>query len=83
MISPVVESNITAAEWAQRVIPAERLKVICKAGQGHACCRYIVGGVHGICCAKKVAGFNVNLDQRAAAGVIVARGDNCSGLPLS
>lgn len=58
-------------------IPAEHLPV-CKMGQGHDCCRYIVMGPDGFSCVKKTT-MRYTLDARGDA--MTARADNCDGLP--
>ena len=52
---------------------------VCKAGQGHNCCRYVVAGSAGIECAKH-SSFRTLLDKRVLEENIVARGDNCEGV---
>jgi hypothetical protein len=58
------------------------LDAVCKMGQGHDCCRYLVGAPNGIQCAKLDAGLALTIDQRATAGLMTARADNCAGLPM-
>lgn len=74
------------------------IKNVCKIGQGHACCRYLLMGPKGWECAKflpqdknvqtladKLAGKTETkspkeiMDERAAAGLMIARADNCEG----
>ena len=56
----------------------ETVRNVCKAGQGNACCRYLVIGPMGFEC---VRGTDMKdyLDARVAMETMVARGDNCEG----
>jgi len=54
------------------------VKTICKIGQGHECCRYLVMGASGFECAK-LTSLRRNLDLRVFNKTIHARGDNCDG----
>ena len=63
-----------------REIDKTTLEEICKIGQGHDCCRYIIIEPNGIVCAKGT-GLQITLDARGDA--MVARGDNCEGLGLN
>jgi hypothetical protein len=54
------------------------LKEVCKIGQGHDCCRYIVAGAVGVTCAK-LTPMKDTLDERVKAETFIARGDNCEG----
>lgn len=54
------------------------IKDICKIGQGHQCCRYLVMGTQGFECAKHSELAKL-LDQRVETQTITARGDNCEG----
>jgi len=56
----------------------EIAKTVCKMGQGHKCCRYLTIGGDGWSC-EKWGDLRATLDARAAAGTMVARGDNCEG----
>jgi len=56
----------------------EHVKQVCKIGQGHQCCRYLVMGARGFECAKHTE-LAVLLDTRVMAETITARGDNCEG----
>ena len=49
----------------------------CKLGQGHDCCRYLLGGPKGFECAKNSPALKLQLDARGDS--MVARGDNCEG----
>lgn len=60
------------------LVSSEQLK-LCRIGQGAACCRYLVCGGRGFEC-EKHGELRATLDQRAAAGQMVARGDNCEGI---
>ena len=53
---------------------------VCKSGQGADCCRYVVAGSKGIECAK-FSSLKEILDKRVAEESMVARGDNCAGVP--
>lgn len=57
----------------------EAVDTVCKIGKGAACCRYLVAGSEGFECAKFEQSVRLVLDNRAAAGTITARGDNCEG----
>lgn len=59
---------------------SEHIGKVCRIGQGHECCRYLMIGPKGFECAK-VAGIRVKalLDQRVAEEAMTARGDNCDG----
>jgi len=59
------------------IIDNERLKNICKAGQGSECCRYIIAGIDGIQCGKHTSLKEV-LDKRVSS--MSAKSDNCEGL---
>mgnify|MGYP005635854949 CR=1 FL=1 len=62
-------------------IDDERLKNICKSGQGHDTCRYAVYAPgRGFECMKHDPSFGPVLNQRADAGQMNARADNCEGL---
>jgi hypothetical protein len=63
---------------SSRTIDAEHAKDVCLLGQGHECCRYLTMGSGGFQCAKKTS-LRMTLDARG--DTMVARGDNCSGLP--
>ena len=64
--------------------PGDFVERVCKLGQGHACCRYLVVDPHqGLQCIKLDAQFKRALDERVAMGLMVARGDNCEGMPLN
>ncbi len=60
-------------------LPQEHFYNVCKPGQGHDCCRYVVAGAKGIECAKHTSLRDI-LDRRASAGEMVARADNCDGV---
>ena len=55
----------------------DHVRNVCKAGQGNACCRYLVIGSMGFECMKNTE-LKPYLDSRVAMETIVARGDNCS-----
>jgi hypothetical protein len=56
----------------------EHVKNVCRIGQGHSCCRYLVMGGNGFECAKHTE-LKTLLDTRVATETITARGDNCMG----
>ena len=58
------------------------VKDICKIGQGHDCCRYLVMGSTGFACAKYSSAKSI-LDARVKNHDIVARGDNCDGYAMT
>jgi hypothetical protein len=60
-------------------IDKDRLKAICKVGQGKDCCRYVTCGGDGFECAKN-SGISNILDERVKTGTMHAQGDNCGGL---
>lgn len=51
---------------------------LCKIGQKHDCCRYLILGSNGFECAK-LGPHKAYLDHRVATETITARGDNCEG----
>ena len=55
---------------------------VCRIGQGHACCRYLIVGPAGFCCEKGGALATV-IDARVFAEMMTARGDNCDGQPAA
>lgn len=55
-----------------------QVRNVCKAGQGNACCRYLVIGIHGFECVKHTD-MKEYLDARVAMEMMVARADNCDG----
>lgn len=57
----------------------ERVKEICKSGQGEKTCRYLKTGSIGWRCAK-FSSSEKGIDQRVASGAIHAKGDNCGGV---
>lgn len=62
-----------------KIIPEDMRDNVCKMGQGHDCCRYMVVSGDGISCAKN-SQFHKTIDQRVALEKMTARGDNCEGL---
>ena len=52
---------------------------ICKIGQGHAYCRYLLAGPAGFECGKLDLAARAYLDGRVRAETFTARGDNCGG----
>lgn len=57
---------------------SEHVKNVCKIGQGHDCCRYLVMGAQGFECTKGTS-LQVVLDARVYNNTITAQGDNCEG----
>jgi hypothetical protein len=60
----------------------EHIKDVCKIGQGHNCCRYLMMGAGGFECAKHGT-LQALLDSRVEMETIVARGDNCEGKTIA
>jgi len=60
----------------------EVVKDVCKIGQGHMCCRYLVMGTRGFECVKHSAMATL-LDNRVETETITARGDNCDGKTIA
>jgi len=58
------------------------IKDVCKIGQGHNCCRYLVMGAQGFECVKHSAMASL-LDQRVQQETITARGNNCEGKTIA
>lgn len=58
----------------------EWLKGVCKIGQGHECCRYVVCGPNGFECAKHDPSLAPQLNFRVFCETINARGNNCPGV---
>ena len=53
---------------------------VCKMGQGEATCRYMYLDGTGMHCGKVEPAMQAMLDQRVAAGAMLAVGDNCEGV---
>lgn len=60
-------------------IDIDRMKNICRVGQGSTTCRYIVAGSDGITCAKHTELRDL-IDSRVEEDTFIAIGDNCEGL---
>lgn len=61
-------------------LTAEHIASVCKRGRGELCCRYLMMGPGGWCCARaKGQAWIDQLDERVKAGTIRARGSNCGG----
>ena len=60
-----------------KIIDNERLKKICKMGQGASCCRYMTADGEGIKCAKNTSWARI-IDERIAT--MTTKSDNCEGL---
>ena len=56
----------------------DQVKNVCKIGQGHDCCRYLIMGIEGFECAKNTS-LKHALDLRVANKTITAQSDNCDG----
>jgi hypothetical protein len=54
----------------------ERIKQVCKIGQGAACCKYLACGANGMECAKLSPVLMAAIDRRED---MTAKGDNCPG----
>jgi len=59
--------------------PNSHLVRICKPGQGHKTCRYVLADASSITCGK-LSCHKDTLDQRVNNGDFVATGDNCLGV---
>lgn len=57
----------------------DHVKDVCKIGQGHDCCRYLVVAPGGFECGKLEPPVKYVLDRRVRNEQITARGDNCEG----
>lgn len=53
------------------------VKDVCKIGQGHDCCRYLVMGTKGFECAKLQLSLRHTIDGRVHK--MSAQADNCEG----
>lgn len=60
----------------------DRLKDVCRMGQGSACCRYLLVDGDGIHCGKLAPVWARQVDDRVKRGVFVANGNNCEGIPM-
>lgn len=67
-----------ATEPDDKPIPKQFAHDTCKLGMMADCCRYLAADKFGLCCLKGT-GLQAELDQRAAAGQMNARADNCEG----
>jgi hypothetical protein len=61
------------------VINEERMTTTCKRGAGEETCRFIALRAEGFCCAKN-SPLAPELNRRAEAGLMRAKGDNCPGI---
>ena len=62
----------------------EKVKQICKIGQGAACCRYLACGSNGFECLKLIPTAKSHIDFKADIKQdMTAIGDNCEGEPLN
>ena len=57
----------------------DRVKKICKIGEGSRCCRYLMAGKDGFECAHSTPLAKV-LDDRAEAKTMIATSINCDGV---
>lgn len=62
----------------KRVIERNYVDSVCKIGQGHSCCRYLVCSKDGFEC-EKFSSLKSLLDKRVEDKTMTARGDNCKG----
>lgn len=60
--------------------PGKYVDRVCKMGHGAACCRYLAAGPRGLECLKLTPMLKKIIDERSAAGLMGAKGDNCDGL---
>lgn len=58
------------------------VKTICRMGQGHNCCRYLICDGLGFHCAKLSPALAIQINARVKAGSMTAQADNCAGKPL-
>lgn len=63
----------------KRIIYEDTLKNICKIGDGENTCRYIMRGKDNYLCIKNSI-IQISIDKNVEKGVMVAIGDNCSGI---
>lgn len=61
------------------ILGLEKVKDICKLGQGENCCRYLGLGEKGFECLKYTE-YALQLDLRVFEKTITARGNNCPGI---
>jgi hypothetical protein len=61
------------------MISEEELWGLCKAGQGSACCRYVVFDKEGFRCAKHNPVLAAQINANVLAGTMTAIADNCEG----
>jgi hypothetical protein len=59
-----------------------RVKNICKIGQGHDRCRYLVMATKGFECGKINPAMRKVLDDDAQRASFASQGDNCEGKEL-
>ena len=62
-------------------IPEEKIKTLCKPGDGAATCSFLLAGRGARFSCSKGTAFQATIDNRRAAGTMGAKGDNCSGPP--
>lgn len=55
----------------------KHIKEVCKVGQGHKCCRYLVVGSDGFECTRMTVQGKAIMDARVLS--MTARADNCKG----
>jgi hypothetical protein len=66
---------------AMPVLDDVYVKDVCKIGQGHECCRYLLMSPRrGWQCGKTIDRARRYFDQRVADQLMTARGDNCPGI---
>ena len=63
----------------KRIINKDTLKNICRIGEGHDTCRYIMRNQDNYVCVKNSI-VQVSIDETVEKDGMVARGNNCKGL---
>lgn len=58
-------------------LTTEHIKNVCKIGQGHDCCRYLICGVDGFQC-EKLGALKEVIDSKVQ--YMSAQSDNCEGV---
>lgn len=59
------------------VLDMEHVKDVCKIGQGHNCCRYLICGANGFQC-EKLGPLKGVIDRKVQ--YMSAQSDNCEGV---
>jgi hypothetical protein len=60
--------------------PPTHLLTVCKIGQGHECCRYVLMSADGWMCGKVDPASRKLLDDPIRRARFTAQGDNCDGV---